>query len=292
MSAFSQCVRIEWAHCKIHLCNWLFLYLMTSNLVPTLFNLIFIPTGQKLSDGKGINGSGRLTNARIDTMQNFYGMALRKNKGNAQDMAKATRAILKHYSSTPENPQHEVCPTGKNSWCSFQKDTACGTREHKPIKDPIPPAVVEVIQPVFDKLGSQSFLAGCERCLSQNRNECLHHVTWSMAPKEQYVSPQETHLAVCLSVLLFNAGAHSTYSRLCPAVGITVRPKMIEGWRRIDQQRIRGSDYKEQQEVKERRKKRKRQKAKKQDAFVHREGGPMYSSQAFYSEWHMRNKIF
>ena len=196
-------------------------------------------------------------------MQNFYGMALRKNKGNAQDMAKATRAILKHYTSTPENSQHEDCPTGKHSWCSFEKDVACGTREHKPIKDPIPPAVVEVIQPVFDKLGSQSFLAGCERCLSQNRNECLHHVTWSMAPKEQYVSPQETHLAVCLSVLLFNAGAHSTYSRLCPAVGITVRPKMIEGWRRIDQQRIRGSDYKEQQEVKERRKKRKRQKAKK-----------------------------
>lgn len=191
-------------------------------------------TGQKLSDGKGISGKRRLTSTRIDTMQNFYGMALRKNKGNAKEMAQATRAILKHYSSTPENPQHEDCPTGKKSWCSVQKDIACNTNTHQPIKDPIPPAVVEVIQPVFDKLSSESFLAACERCLSQNRNESLHHVTWSLAPKEQYVSPQETYLAVCLSVLLFNAGAHSTYSRLCPAIGITVTPNMTMGWKQID----------------------------------------------------------
>ena len=127
--------------------------------------------------------------------------------------------------------------------------------------------MVEVIQPVFDKLSSETFLAGCERCLSQNRNECLHDVTWSMAPKEQYVSPQETHLAVCLSVLVFNAGAHSTYSRLCPAIGITIRPQMAEGWRRIDQERIRGSDYKEQAEVKERRKKKEEAKVKEAGKF-------------------------
>lgn len=163
-------------------------------------------------------------------MQNFYGMALRQHKGNAQGMAQATRAILKHYTSTTDNPQHEDCPTGKKSWCSFQRDIACNTSTHQPIKDPIPPAVVEVIQPVFDKLSSKSFLAGCEQCLSQNRNESLHHVTWALAPKEQYVSPQETYLAVCLSVLFFNAGAHSTYTRLCPAIGITVSSHMIEGW--------------------------------------------------------------
>ena len=215
-------------------------------------------------------------------MQSFYGKALRDNKGNAKEMAKATRAILKHYASTPENPQHEDCPIGKDSWCSFQKDVACNTREHKPIKDPLPPAVVEVAQEVFSKLGSESFLAGCERCLSQNRNESLHHVTWGLAPKEQYVSPQETYLAVCISILLFNAGAQATYRKLCPAVGIPVRPPMLEGWKRIDNERIRGSDYKDQAEVKARRKKLKRQKVKKQDGFVHKEG-TTYSSGAFYA---------
>lgn len=80
------------------------------------------------------------------------------------------------------------------------------------MKDPLPPAVVKVAKEVFDKLG-------CERCLSQNRNESLHHVTWGMVPKEQYVSPKETYFAVCLSILLFNAGGQATYSKLCPNVG-------------------------------------------------------------------------
>ena len=55
---------------------------------------------------------------------------------------------------------------------------------------------------IFDRLGSEEFLVGCERCLDQNQNECLHHVIWAMAPKEQYTSQQEASLAVALSVLV------------------------------------------------------------------------------------------
>ena len=43
-------------------------------------------------------------------MQNFYGRAIRDNKGDAKSMAQATKAILQHYSSTVEKPQHEDCP--------------------------------------------------------------------------------------------------------------------------------------------------------------------------------------
>ena len=38
-----------------------------------------------------------------------------------------------------------------------------------------------------------------------------------------------TKRTVCLSILHFNAGAQATYSKLCPAVGIPVRPQMLEG---------------------------------------------------------------
>ena len=44
--------------------------------------------GKKLADGKGLNGKGRFTLARIDAIQNFSGKAIRKNKGNPQNMAK------------------------------------------------------------------------------------------------------------------------------------------------------------------------------------------------------------
>ena len=35
---------------------------------------------------------------------------------------------------------------------------------------------VEVIQPLFDRLGDERLFAGCERCYTQNANESLHHV--------------------------------------------------------------------------------------------------------------------
>lgn len=197
-------------------------------------------------------------------------------------MSCATHAILKHYSSTPEHRMHEDCPEGETSWCSYQRDLAKSTRLHKPIKDPLPPAVVEVVKPIFDKLGNKTFLAGCERGLTQNANESLHHVIGGMAPKEQLNSQVETFLAVCLGVMTFNAGVEATYKGLLPAVEIKVTPSMIHSWQKIDHDRVVSSDYKERKEVKERRKKRKHQKVKKQDGFVHQEG-ITYHSQSFYS---------
>ena len=109
--------------------------------------------GKKIEDGKGIGGKGRLTLKRIDTLQNFYGKAIRDNRGDAKAMSRATHAILKHYSSTPDQPRHEDCPVGKNSWCSFNRDKATGEKTHLPVKDPLPEAVIKVMQPTFDRLG-------------------------------------------------------------------------------------------------------------------------------------------
>ena len=44
--------------------------------------------GKKLADGKQLTGKGRLTNKLINSFQVFYGMAIRKNKGDALAMQK------------------------------------------------------------------------------------------------------------------------------------------------------------------------------------------------------------
>ena len=85
-------------------------------------------------------------------MQSFYGLILRKNKGNAENVSRATPAILKHYSSTAEHPKHYDCPEGAKSWCSYQREIALGTNNHKCIQNLLHPAAVECIQPVFDRL--------------------------------------------------------------------------------------------------------------------------------------------
>lgn len=228
-------------------------YLWTENdAYPVLIYIKF--SGKKLDDGKGIGGRGRLTAVRIDAMQNFYGKAIRDNKGNATAMSKATHAILKHYSSTPENPRHEDCPSGNESWCSYNRDLATGQTTHCPIQDPLPQAVVNVIQPTFDRLGGKHFLAGCEKCLDQNN---------------KWKSPS------CHLVHIVTKG--TVYFSL----NVEVQAGMITGWQRIEGKRMSSSNYKAQPAVKKRRKKHWREKSKRQDGFVYKEG-VRYSSQRFY----------
>ena len=244
-------------------------------------SVCFLFQGKKLADGKALAGVGRLTLARVDTIQNFFGRTIRDNKGDAKAMAKATRAILMHYSSTVDSPQHSDCPAGASSWCSYQRDLANGTNLHTPIKNPLPEAVVSVMKPLFDRLGDEAFLAGCENCYSQNVNESLHHVIWGMAPKDAYSSPQEVSTAISLGVLQFNRGFHNTYAELLPALGVEVKPGMLEMWSKIDGDRLYQASYRSSTEIKTKRKKKKKQKLKKQDAFVHQEG-VTYKSQAFH----------
>ena len=135
-------------------------------------------------------------------------------------MSNATKVILKHYCSRVENPQHDYCTSGLQSWCSFQRDKATGTNLHKPIKNCLPPAVQNVIEPLFDWLGNPAFLTDCSNALTSNNNESYHHVLWGLAPKEQYPSLQNVSFAVHLSVCLFNSAFLWLYSRLMDKCGM------------------------------------------------------------------------
>jgi hypothetical protein len=48
--------------------------------------------GLKLADGKGLAGKGRLTDAKIDILQNYYGLAVRENLDSVDNMAKYIEA--------------------------------------------------------------------------------------------------------------------------------------------------------------------------------------------------------
>ena len=103
-----------------------------------------------------------------------------------------------------------------------------------------------------------------------------------MAPKELYTSQQETSLQVSLGVLVFDNGMEDTEGKLLAIMDIPVSDEMHLEWKEIDSKRMKGSDYKSDPAVKQQRK-RIREKSKKQDAFVHDEGGSSYSSGKFYA---------
>ena len=75
----------------------------------------------KLADGKSIGGVGRLTAARIDKLQTYYGLAIRRHKNNIEAMKNEIWTGLYHSPSTDENPQHQNCPMGQGTWCKYNK---------------------------------------------------------------------------------------------------------------------------------------------------------------------------
>ena len=224
--------------------------------------LIFtVLTGKKLDDGKAFNGkSGGLTLMNCDTIQNFYGKAIRENKNDVTNMVKSVWAILKHYSKEAD---HSDCPTGTNSWCSFNKDKVTGNKTHVPIKNALRPAVVEKITPLFNRLADHGFMASVQECYTHNPCESFNHLLWSLAPKEQYNSTQETSLAVSLAVCLFNNGYYYTVENVIKRCGFAISDHSKIMWNRMDKERQRQSDYRQRDDVKLRRKSSKRQKCKK-----------------------------
>ena len=129
-------------------------------------------------------------------------------------MAKAVSESRNHYCSTPQQPQHDDCPTGAASCCNFQRNCAMGTITHKPIKDPIPSCIQVLMTPIFDKLCNEKFLNGCRYLCLPNPNKSFYHVLWGMALKEQFNSSQEIELAVNLSTCTFNNGFTWTFKNL------------------------------------------------------------------------------
>ncbi|KAK3751422.1 hypothetical protein QZH41_018769 [Actinostola sp. cb2023] len=223
-----------------------------------------------------LSGSGRLTLGGVNLIQGFYGQAIHHNKHDTKAMAKAVRTILKHYSSSEGNRMHEDCPPGSSSWCSYQRDLDAGTDLHREIHNPLPPTVVEVIQPLFERWGDEAFLVGCEKCYTQNNNESLHHVIWGMAPKDAYNFPYEIDVAITLGMLQLNHGFTHTYKELLTRLELDMPSQMRASWEKIDQAAYRSSD-----KIMTKRRKKRSKKLIKQDAFVRKEG-VMYKSQVVH----------
>ena len=82
--------------------------------------------GPEVDDGKTIGRAGRLTDGLINSLQNYYGDAIRQNKGDLQAMVRAGQASLLDTNPSDDHPRHHLCPTGERSWCGWQRAQAKG----------------------------------------------------------------------------------------------------------------------------------------------------------------------
>ena len=152
-----------------------------------------------------------------------------------------------------------------------------GSETYMPPKHPLPVAVVDYIKPVFISLSSVTLLQQTRRALTQNANESLHHLIWSLAPKEQHNSNAEVSLAIELAVMRFNRGLSVSYQRLCSMLGIPLTKSGKRTFQTQDKNRVRTAVYASSDKNKQLRAE-KNQAKYKDRGFVARD----YSSGAFH----------
>ena len=229
--------------------------------------------GQKLSDGKTIGGAGRLTDSLINYLQNYYGSAIRSNKGNLELMVKAVQATLLHCNSSDDRPRHNLCPTGEQSWCKWQRAKALGL-EYSHTKPPVPEAIVHLIKPIYARLGDPALLKKCLEGYTQNANESLHATVWKLCPKELFFRKESVDIACAIAVSRFNDGACSLIS-LSKRMELNVSPFCRRLLRRRDRLRIYKSRYKASPHGKALRKRARKKRKGLEDKDKDKEG-PMY----------------
>lgn len=159
-----------------------------------------------------LSGKGKLTDTVINSMQNFYGFAIRNNLGNIYAMKKAIGAVLFHCTLFKSNEfRHRFCPTGPDSWCKFQLDKLNGTQTYK-ANISIPKWIHDVIQPVFMNLRNDSLLEKCLHRQTQYANEALNQIIWSKIPKNVFVGKSVLELGINAAIVEYNDGSEGVES--------------------------------------------------------------------------------
>ncbi|XP_011688297.1 PREDICTED: uncharacterized protein LOC105450244 [Wasmannia auropunctata] len=184
----------------------------------------------------GLGGKGKLT-AKLDELSVYYGLVIRKNKDSVPNMKKAIWATLKHKSSTDKNPQHENCPPGKDSCCTWQQAKAENKLADYKYKTALPDKVLKAITPVYEELSNKDLLERCVGGYTQNNNESLNVMIWSFAPKRTFSSSETVEIASYFAASIFNEGFKSILNMM-QVLNIRIGTNVVDMCNMTDKQRV------------------------------------------------------
>ena len=231
--------------------------------------------GKVLVDGKPLTGRGRLTDVAINTLQNFFGMAIRQNAGNLYPMKKAVAAVLFHCTDLQDAERHKFCPRTATSWCKWQRDTVNQTASYKP-KVNLPVCIKDILEPIFKDLSTDDLLSKCLHGRTQNANESFNQILWNKCPKTVFVGRTSLELGVSSAVIAFNEGAKGL-CKVLENLGIKEGKCTTLNHKSRDRKRKLAADHKKTENVKMRRKTLRAKKKGLLDAEKATEGGESYA---------------
>ena len=191
-----------------------------------------IKNGKKVKKIVKLSDKEKLTETIINSLQNYYGIAIRANKGNRYAMKKAVGAALMHCTNFESTEaRHRFCPLGPNTWCKWRIN-----KEYKS-KINIPRWIHKVIYPMFVELSSDELLDKCLHGETQNANKAINQIIWNKLPKNVFVGRRVLEMGVNSALIEFNDGSQGI-EKVLQAVGVkngsVTRKKpfcgMRQGW--------------------------------------------------------------
>ena len=117
-----------------------------------------------------------------------------------------------HHLIVHEEPQdqHYYCPDGILSWCSYKRDQVTNKNEDEiKNKSRLDPVFLDLLQKMITDLTSKELLSRCIRGLTQNSNESLNSVVWSILSKSKYHGFSSIQGAAASAAVYFNGGRSS-----------------------------------------------------------------------------------
>ncbi|GFV90564.1 uncharacterized protein TNCV_2222801 [Trichonephila clavipes] len=124
------------------------------------------------TEEKGLGCKGNVSDSFIDKIQNYYGIAIRSNIGNLEEMQRAGIAAFYHCSSGKSNPMDGQCSLGSESWCAYQRAKSAGKVFYDKNAG-LPKSIINKIKPTYLQLCDQNLLRKCLHGKSQNANEAM-----------------------------------------------------------------------------------------------------------------------
>lgn len=203
---------------------------------------------------KPLSGKGKLTKALIEKLTGYYGWALRNNSTDLTAMQRAVMATYHHVTSTDQDPHHELCPEGAQSWCRHRAAEA--KREPQPKhKHSLPDYVAAAMLPIYERLSQKSLLQRCLGAKTQNASESFHSILWSLMPKEQHSSLIAVETALHEAVLRYNAGCCKATQVISDSIGLQPGHLAIQRAREKDALRLKKNSKRHQEKMEARQKK-------------------------------------
>ncbi|GFU64145.1 uncharacterized protein TNCV_3745131 [Trichonephila clavipes] len=154
--------------------------------------------------GKNISGRGRLALKEVDSIQHYYGLAIRKKLSSVEDMKRAIWAIYFHKLSTEDNPQHALCVLLVR--IAGAVITVALLRGNFIFTSLLPESILLKVKKVFRDLTEKDLLKKCLYGRTQNPNESFNKCIWERIPKTVFVGIETLKFGVMDAVICFNDG--------------------------------------------------------------------------------------